>query len=554
MNPLSVSVLALLAGSLPPQAGPPGPPEFPAQRGRELVALARKAMTAYLAVRVTPDAMPIPRSLIGLRSRQETAAVRLRRDGRLVALRIHAGADLCGNVVGAALLAMRSHRLPDRVDQPVLDSLTVEVEVISGLAMVEPAGLARRVTPGLHGLALWRGPDQTPADVPADAMSWVLPATACILGLDAEAMRRAAAARYAPATGGESAPERMGIYATRHFVGLPDGEPFELFRGKDLTRRPLAGGKPIPLAEKIAGYLLANRAEDGGFDQSHTPAALWEQLYAAWSLARLARIKPDAVPDATVDAIISSGIRQCAAQAPDPPQRPAAKAMLALLLTEAGRREHADLRRRLGPEIAQGLADRHAGRKVSGKPVPAEDLLALWALARLGADTPEAALGELGEALAAEAPADSAALLWAARARTAPLPWLPAETQTPSQKAFAIVGSNGLPDERGGLARGDAGPRTFHTALAAAIAAERTGRRRAAGDMTASDVDAAVDAMLAFCRRMIVAPHEAWFARDPASRCGGVRATCEAARVTVLACAAAMDAMLTVAKARPGGG
>ena len=141
------------------RARPPVQPPMPAltrPQGAALVGLARSAMRKYLTDRIDAKSMPLTAELMPLRNAPNAAAVTLRSRGAVVALEIRDDGELCLNVAAAALRAMRSSKLPDRVDRKVLDALTVEVEVLSPARLVAREKLPSVMVRGLTGLAYSR--------------------------------------------------------------------------------------------------------------------------------------------------------------------------------------------------------------------------------------------------------------------------------------------------------------------------------------------------------------------------------------------------------------
>jgi hypothetical protein len=168
-------------------------------------------MQEYIATRTPADKQPIPPQLKDADNRAYTVSVTLRKAGAPVGTGLGSGGGVARNTVEAALKAMRSPALGNRVTPNLLSSLTVEVEVLGPPQVVSELG-----PQAARGLVGWRqlGQDKPP----------VLP-SAVVLGVAAAPTATTAPAGTAGAGGWD-------VFATRHFVGYADGRVVELVRGK----------------------------------------------------------------------------------------------------------------------------------------------------------------------------------------------------------------------------------------------------------------------------------------------------------------------------------
>ena len=522
------------------------PREMTAAEGMQLPRLAREAMRRYLADRTPPEAMPIPADVRALAGRKNAVAVTLRSGGAVVAVGVHEGDGIARGLVTAALRAMRSPRLPDRVDRKVLDALTVEVDVFSALREVRREELPACFVPGLTGLAYWR--EAPGRSAPAEAgCAWVLPSAGYVLGLNAEQMRRGAMLRYRLTPANSSLPPRLAVFTTRHFVHLADGRAFELFRGKDMPRRLEAVEAAVAAAGQTVGaYLARHQGRDGRYTEEDRPAALRDHLYAAWAMARLARQVPAPELARSASAAVAhaskllrrEGGKAYVAEADD---ALAPTALLALALGEAGEGDRPALHGELLGWLLERLGSDGSAAATGPASVSAERYMGLLALGGAGAAGDRVA--RLRNAMAAGRPDDFAARAWARRAGL-PVALFPDSPGGASASDAKWLGPEALPDERGGVGVDGRPPTVVRTALAAACLARDMEQATGLG----ASVRAARERWSAarrFCYGMMYQPGEAYFTADPNGWVGGVRAEPGCGAVTTAACAAAIDALLS---------
>jgi len=182
------AMLALAAGSAArrlPRPGPAACPTWPPGRAE---------ISSSTPVRRCCDTLPHERRRMAVAANvpadcarlRNAVAVTLRRDGAPAGNVVRTEATCRPNIAAAAQQAMRSPRLPDKIDRKVIDTLTVEVEVLSSVRPIERESLEAAVIPGLTGVAYWRSPPASApeaAGFPSGSFSWVLPSAAYILGL-----------------------------------------------------------------------------------------------------------------------------------------------------------------------------------------------------------------------------------------------------------------------------------------------------------------------------------------------------------------------------------
>jgi hypothetical protein len=507
-------------------------------------------MRRYLTERIDAGSLPLVGQLKPLRNLTNAAGVTLRRRGAVVALQIRDDGDLCRNVAAAALRAMRSSRLPDRVDRKVLDALTVEVEVLSPPRVVGREQLADAMIRGLTGLGYSRRDATTAPAAGSGGVARVMPSGAYVLGLDAEQMRHGAMSRFRLTQENVSRPARLEVFTARHYVGYADGRVTELFRGKDLRRRDRIDAAALrAAAEQIGEYLIRQQTSDGLYSAGGLPGTPREHLAAARAMAEFARRRPDRPAFARSVALAvtyarrlvktADGLSLVAAESRQ--DTVASTALLAMTLagTDPGGEARAlrgrllaSLEAELRPMVARGPASRPASAS-------AETYMAFVALTQSGGagGGASAKLTKLREALSRAAPAGTRARLWAYRAGL--LSVLPVGAAG-GPTGIVQRPADALPDEVGGFAAAGCEPSTTLTALAAACLA----RAAPAKGSPAGPLRRQLAEARRFCYRMVYQPSEAYFAADPAAWRGAVRLVPGASLVSLPACAAGIEAAL----------
>jgi len=562
--------LALLlcrpAGAVPPtstrpQEQPPlQPPRVSLTDGAALVRLVRSATNEYLLHRTPADRQAIPAELTELAKREYTVAVTLRDGGKPVARVVRAGASAPRNTIAAALEAMRSPLLPDRVTQKVLDALTVEVEVLGEPQDVLPDAL-KAFRPGLTGLMLTRGQVQ----------AYCLASTAYASGLDLERMRQdcllQASLLQAPLTP-ETTPvqPRWELFTTKHYVGYPDARSVWLYRGKLLDPPESIDENALAAEAERAGRFLVRRQDSSGcYRCGGDQAPLAEHLYATYAMVRLTKATGGTEFLASAAKALQYASRSVKRQPPAawvaterPEEDLAATALFVLIAASIPPNEELDsLRGQLVTYLVgelgekQKLESRLAASKPAGRWLKGAYLACMALDAALTTDSPDrATLAICRGTLAQATPPDAEADLWRIRAGI-PDRYSRQATQPAKDLLILPVDDTGPADEVGGFAVVGQAPTTLPTALVAVNLAAQLSEgpekltaeaaRQAAKDLAAAR---------RFCYRMTFKSREAFFAAAPADWAGAVRASPESAKVTVEACAAAIEAF--IAKAPPG--
>ena len=556
----------------------PRPPEVTLAEGAELVSLVRTAMLRYIRRRTPADRQAVPARLKRLAKRPYAAAVTLRDSGRPVATDIRAADSVPRSVIAAALWAMRSPKLPDRVTQPYLDSLTVEVEVLGGPRPVAEDDLAAAVLPGRTGLMLSRG----------HRSAYSLVSAGIVLGLRPGEMRNDCLAQLGLDRQAGTVPLQWATFASRHYVGYPNGQVKWLQRGKLLVPREVIDESLLAdAARKVARYLASTQREDGrylpGADlpsrAQHAPSdePMVDHLYATWVMARLLRGAGEGdrrLLAASVNQALAYAARRVRPAegdawkyvgTEDPANQLAATALLVLTLDQAPPSEPgAALQKALvaGLVGAIGRDDRLPGR-LSGssgaaRPV-GEASLRHAALACLALSTamektsPDAAkVAKLRKALASRATSraratDVETTLWWARAGLEFPPDRSATRRASARFPLPVPAGGEAPairDEIGGFGPLGGEPTTVVTAWTAVqIRAQLASPRSRPAGRTAGLREQCLEARR-FCYQMMYKPYEAYFAAKPDARVGAVRAGPASAAVSLRACGAAVEAFL----------
>lgn len=536
----------------------PDPPPISSAEGTGLVVLARTSMHEYLLRRTSADNQAVGARLKRLVRMPYTAAVTLRLRGTPVGRAFHTGPSLPKNVIASALRAMRSAQLPDRVTREYLDTLTVDLEILGGPKPMAARDLDRAIAPGITGLMLTRGYRSV----------YALASSAAVLGLDARDMRRHCLRQLGMRRDTASLPLQWATFASRHYVGYPNGRVLLLYRGKDLVPRE-AIDEPMlrAAADRVAAYLIATQHKDGrygaadGADTESGPASQPGQLrahtYATWAMARLAAVddprgeKRSSKLRGSLNLAlghIASRVRRDArggayVATARPVDQLAVTAMLALTLDQMPPSQHGrQLRGQLLAALraAVGPKSRFSARLDGSDPAKAK--LADEAIALLALSTAAQKLTGLRQALAQRArrtPADDVeTVLWCARARLVTADAF--RSPTTSRRSAGDKQRTPLRDEIGGIGPPDGGPTTMATALKAVVLAQSGQGPTAPTPRLRRDLLEA----RRFCHQMMYKRREAYFTADPDSLRGAVRARPTAALVTVEACAAAIEAFL----------
>ncbi len=523
------------------QAGSPEAPPVDLRAGGHLVALAQRAMQRYLSERTPAAGQPIPLELQPLQSLRLRVVVSLRERGKLVGRSIQPVGELPRNVISGALKAMRSPLLPDRVSGDYLRKLTIEIEIPGLPVPVDAGGIDAAFIAGLTGLMLSQGSQRT----------MVLPGESYIEGMDAEAAVRRCIGRLSLDSKTVNEPRRWSIFLARHFVGQERGRVFSLYRGKVLLPpEAITEDMLVAAAEKIGAFLKGCQDQSGQFIIDGVRPSMKNHLYATLAMAKLARRDKRFLPVVNlamkyVVPHIRTGPKMAFVASPRGTDQLAATAILAGILrelpqdqkiAELGKKLRTGLLKAIGPDGR--FYERLDFKSTRAAPL-ADACMAFLALSRdavaTGGDT-KSRLASAREWLVKATPRDAEDACWkirvlvrSVRGPLAPVP----------------VGSSAPPDEFGGFAPAGGHPTTVLTAMSAVNMAATLPRldqlrTREPYEKTKASLLAA----RRFCYQMMYRRAELYFRTDASSRLGAVRQKPGSAKVTLRACAAAIEALL----------
>ncbi len=586
----AVTALAVLPVSLLAQA-PAKPPKLPtrpvlpAQAGPDLTAQARSAMLNYLATRKTARQQNISEQLQAtviasdgsekpLAELPYAAVVTLRQQGRVVASALGEGQGLARNIISAALQAMRSPQLPDRITPAVLLELTLEVSVIGEPVEVKDNQIDAAIEPGIVGLRLTRGLHDPGLRVHgAEALlddNYILPSRAYVLGWGAEQMKNHCLRVMDQNPLASGLPGKWRTFATLHFVDYcGDGSTWGLYRGKVLSPiETMTQEEFSSNAQRIAGWLIRHIDEEGRLAVAQ--ATLAEQCYAAWGLARYGRLREATQAQLAAETIlghvaqhfvrVDTKTNQAHVVTPTPGQEARATAMFllasgALPQNEQTQSIRQQLARWLNSQLETLSTPKHTGDL-------ARVLLALYRSELpehgLASKTLDDLLLRIGAGKPGQAPnvallqaADEDTLVWTCRALLAAKP----DEADYIKKLGAMVGvigarqhlTGGPLDEFGGYGKNE--PTTPTTGAAVAMLGESAvtlaNDPKASEEMLENLAGPMNDARR-FCCRMTCRPIEAFFVSETERPQwnGAVRRVARSALPSVEAAAAALEAFI----------
>ncbi|MDP6636217.1 MAG: hypothetical protein QGG42_15060 [Phycisphaerae bacterium] len=508
--------------------------------GKLLVKLARSGMVEFIKSRTPADKQTIGPEMKHLTTRFHPASVTLRSSGKLLARSFRADTNVCRSVLAAALDAMRSSNLPDRVTPAVLAAMTVEVEIHGRPRAVSPNELGDCMVQGLTGVTISRG----------TVRGSVLPSTTYSLGLTADQTRMTCLAKL-PKTRKKSArTDAWSIFSSKHYVGYPDATVVQLFRGKILIPPQGLTAEIFSDSAAAAGLFLINgQGSDGAYASPNRKAAIHEHLYATYAMAKLSRRNKSKLFSASVNRALAYAARFVLAD--DKQARVLAKsakgrttenptratAWLLLAISElppdpANKKLAEKLARALQQDVVSVVGPDH------GLATPGQ--LLDWSAALLAL---RRSLPKNERTTKLLAPLRETMQAWSKSGqKLSPLVFRGTGGMTALPKWRQIDDSD-LPDRRGGFVSSRTEPTTFDTAMAAVCLAESVESGAVAREDKAS-ISKQVLRARQFCCQMLYRSPEAWWAGKPAKMIGGIRVSPSSASVNLEACAAAIEAFL----------
>lgn len=496
-------------------------------QGTLLVQLARGAMMEYLKKRTPADKQSIPTSIQKSKVGKDTTlaqidngvAVSLREDGKAPIRIVRKSGNLCRNVISAALEAMRSPMLPDVVTPKVLESLTIEVEVIGNVTEVPEDSLLHSVQKGFTGLELTVGQKE----------AFVLPSTCYLQDLDVSSMRRICLGHLKYDEKLPPAGRKWRTFASRHFVGYPNCQSaIMLYRGKLLPDLDALNQKDFAAtASAICEYLIKNQAADGMYRSGMVVTSLAEHMYATYVMTKMARITGNQRIAKSAGEAIQYGQTALLKSKPGddaiPQDALACCSLLAMAIKDASPtgkgleyyNQTIEGIKRLVVDFAANIASRQAANNAA-----MYNSICIAMLALDGQLPPEAAT-----IMESVMPPTSQSLMWAKRAGIK----MNGQTAAAAEKLLPVQQTANAPaDEIGGFAPAGCEPDVSLTAAMIQLG---------------SDANATLAARR-FCCMMVYRKGEAYFESDPNSLVGGARFSPSSAVITVKACAATIEALV----------
>jgi len=544
----------------------------------QLASLARSAMTDYLHKRTPADKYPIPDSLSMFDSDayDYTVFITLRRDGVKLASGSASGRGLARNTVAAALKAMRSSALGDRVTDDTLTKLAVEIEILGQMQVIPEQDVTAKLIPGLLGLRFWSGIDDPKLIGLLKANNidvTILPSEEYRNGWTPLQIREKILETVSKTDVSllpDSKP-KWQIFSSLHFLNPADTkECYIYYRGKILRVYP--GNKYFLVTLLNASARNFDMAESSVKNPDGTSAPLWQELYLAYVMRKVAakfpgkirklstdianailakvakeRVRFDhrmniayVMADPTEDEILSTAFLSLAVAGDNsnPEIVSLSKAIRNFLFMRIDNNGViTDSRERKIGNLAFAVALRAIAQE---KMTPQQTMIFCKSL-----DTLLGRAGEMGSSIKQGDSLDLTATAWLARTiiaggaeiQTQYLTFLKRFTKRliDAQPEFSQ-----LLDENGALidSRGQAD--TVATATAVCVFMEMQGVAKWAG------VSAASRNAIDFCWLMSYRPHEAYFAADQAKWPGAVRINPAAAKTSLAASAAVLDAITDI--------
>jgi hypothetical protein len=520
------------------QVVPPPAPIMDLEDGRLLVNLARSGMLEFIQSRTPAGKQQLTPALKGLSARIHPATVTLRSSGKLVARSYRADTNVCRSVLAAALEAMRSGDLPNRVTPAVLAGLTVEVEVHGKPRAVSVAELDSSVVKGLTGVTVSRG----------RLRETLLPSTSCGLGLSIDQIRMVCLARLAGPSARPGGKDAWSIFTSKHYVGYPGKKGVHLYRGKILLPTSSLTEAALKEAAATAGLFLINsQGSDGAYSRQNRQAAIHEHLYATYAMAKLSRRDKRKIFSASVTEALKYAARfvmaddtqaRVLSRSAKGKSRQSPTRATAWLLLTISQLPADPAHRKLAEKLARALQQDVVSVVGPDHGLATPDQLADWSVALLAL---RSFLPKTPKSAAQLEPLVKTLQAWSKSGQTlSPLVYrsMGGELSLPKWRQ---VDDSDLPDRRGGFVSSGVEPTTFDTATAAICLHQALGRLRVSSEENAATRKQVLRARQ-FCAQMVYRRLEAYWVAKPEKMTGGLRNSPAAASVSLESCAAAIEA------------
>lgn len=575
----------------------PTPPGLSRELASRLPALARKAMLEYLANRTLAQNIPLPQNLpskdlvngktVSLNKIKYPVILTLRHKGKSVARCFEQNSTLVHNTIVAALRAMRSRSLPDRVTRAYLESLTIELEIPGLFVPVEEEQIGRELRPGLEGLKLAVGVDDPRLKGPhfegVFQEAIVTPATAYLLGWNTARIKKQCLFDIHWRSENQTLPRQWSRFNTLHYVAYPDGKyaptgaptgTWLLYRGKILLPplpRSDANARHVAV-KQVGDFLLRGQNASGQYTLPKGKTSTTEQLYAAWAMAKLGKSlekNGQAYLDSAKAALgyvakqyvkLDVANKQACVFTVNPRQEVLATAMFVLAAAE-------DSQHQTGRDVVTNMLAflrsrmNEQGRFLDAEGKVLDDVSAAAALLALQTPAPnpsdeqwrdgvEALLydsGLMGATGGKTKPLSAVGQAWLGRAILAGKCGREGQYRNFVSRFAARIlrqqRQEGAPADTVGAVTTAAGRAdTLATALSMVLLHQMREAKPAVRD--AEPIAAAVAEGQSFCRQMTYRPEEAYFTPSPFAWRGAVRQRADAADVSLNAAAGVIEAML----------
>ncbi len=539
LKSFSLVTLCLLAASAAAQTPPlPPAPELGLSDGASLIGLARSSMVEYLCNRTPVDKAFIPERMTALSQKPYAVRLTLRKNGVAAATSIQKGKDLGHNVIAAALEVMRGPEpLPDKVTHEELDSATLDLEVMSLAVDANDAAIDSILSPGLTGVEVTRGADE----------SFVWPSQQFLGGLTPSRIHNVAFAQLPIRPQSVKMPLRWSVFSAVQFVGFPQDKVVWLYRGKALMPADAIDPNMIQTAaSRVADFLIRNQDAHGQFTAPLAQPSLREHVYATYAMARLAKATGRDDYAKAVNAglgyamgFLKDDLGGAFLFTEEPQDQLAATALMMMAIGELQSNEQIEtLRAKLAISMNKAARDGRIAARLDGatsQPASRMSLsLAEMAMARFvdaNIAAPTSIKTEAESGLTA---------CWMIRSGLAESRnWSNLPASWPQRAAAA-----GPLDEAGAFVASGEPPSTAVTALCAVNLAAGKTWPGVSKDLSPQAREEFILGAQRLCHQMMYKSLETYFADKPNEWIGGVRSGPQTGRISLEACAAAIEAFI----------
>jgi hypothetical protein len=537
---LTVILVTCVSSIASAQSRAPAAPNMTLDDGKLLVKLARGGMVEFIKSRTSCGKYPIAAEMKHLTKKFYPASVTLRSSGKLLSRRFRADGNVCRSVLAAALDAMRSRDLPDRVTPSVLNAMTIEIEVHGPAVAVSTRELGSCIVPGLTGVKVSRG----------KSVGYVLPSTLYRLGLSARGACGSCLAQLPASNAGVTVAEAWSIFRTKHYVGYPDGAVVQLFRGKILVPPQGLTEEALSSAVLSAGLFLAgNQDASGQYRIANRKPSLHEHLHATYAMVKLSNRHKKKIFSVSVNRALSHAVKfvlvdkkqarvlrkSSGGQVAESPTR--ATAWLLLTLTEL---PPDNSNRKLAEKLARALQQDVVSLVSPSHGLATPQQLMDWSVALLAL---RRFLPKTASTTKLLAPLQKTMQDWAKSGqRLRPLVFRGCGGMT-TLANWRQIDDSDLPDRRGGFISSGIEPSTLATATAAICLSEAIESATVSHNDRTS-INRQILRARRFCYQMLYRNREAYWCDKPVKMLGAARVSPVSSSVGLNPCAAVIEALL----------